>query len=488
MKYLILGNSAAAVAAVDAIRSVDASGEITMASPEADLAYGTPLISYVLKGDVAQDNINIRNIAWYEQNKVTQLFGAGKAAAKLDAKLKQVRLKDGSILNYDKLLVATGSVPSPASIKGLNDSAPNSFMFNNMDDTRAIMDYLKGELAHKRESGQRINVVISGSGLIGAKAAEGICEHVDKTYLVGHAKRPLRKLLDDEAAPILTYIMEKHGIVNVPSTVIESVTTDNMGKVVSATLSNGEVLDCDILITAIGVRPNVEILKAAGAKVERGAVCDEHMMTSLEDVYAAGDVANAHNVLLNEETPLALWPTASQQGKVAGLAMAGCKDAKFCGSFARNAVGFFHEIDILACGIINPSEIKNNEGIESVVYVDDAAHAYGKFNIREGKLVGYLLINRPDFAGIYTRIIRDEILLKDLPQDIFERDPQFLDLPKDLRDAAMFDECGAGEGSDACSKAANVGTADAAASSAQEKPSTQNLNNAQKGGASSDAN
>ena len=75
-----------------------------------------------------------------------------------------------------------------------------------------------------------------------------------------------------------------------------------------------------------------------------------------------------------------------------------------------------------------------------------------------------------------------------MPQDIFERDPQFLDLPKDLRDAAMFDECGAGEGSDACSKAANVGTADAAASSAQEKPSTQNLNNAQKGGASSDAN
>lgn len=438
MKYLILGNSAAAVSAVDAIRSIDVNGSITMVSPESSNAYGTPLISYVLKGDVHQCNADIRNNEWYETNGVTCVFGEGKAAISIDVSAKEVALEDGSKFEYDKLLVACGSIPVQPDVQGLPDDAPNSFTFNTMQDTRDILSYLGNELAEKRESGQRINVVISGSGLIGAKAAEGICEHVSTTYLVGHAKRPLRKLLDDEAAAILTDIMEEHGIVNVPATVVESVQTNNSKRVTSVTLSNGETLPCDILITAIGVRPNVAMLQNAGAKVERGVVCNEQMMTSLPDIYAAGDVANTHNTLLGEDAPLALWPTAQQQGRIAGLAMAGSKDASFDGSFARNAVGFFHEINILGCGIINPQEIKNNDGIESIIYKDEDANSYCKFNIRAGKLVGYLLINRPDAAGVYTNIISKQIPLSEISQDIFQRVPQVLDLPHKYRETVLY--------------------------------------------------
>ena len=434
MRYVILGNSAAAIAAVDAIRSIDADGQVTMVSPESCLAYGTPLISYVLEGKTTVENAALRDERWYEANGIERVFGAGKAAVTLDAAAKLVTLEDGTQLPYDKLLVATGSVPSRARVEGLQDDAPNSFSFNTMGDACAIMDYLHDDLAAKFEAGEDINVIISGSGLIGAKAAEGICEHVTTTYLVGHAKRVLRKLLDDEASALLAELMEQNGIVNVPGTVISSVQCDEVGRVVQATLDDGRVLPCDILITAIGVRPNTGVLASAGADITRGAVVDEHMRTSLPDVYAAGDVANTHNTLLDEDVPLALWPTASDQGHVAGRHMAGDEQATFNGSFARNAVGFFGQMNILGCGIINPAP--DAPDIESVVSCDGSV--YSKFNVRDGKLVGYLLMNRPEAAGIYTTIVKKGIPLADLPDDIFERAPEMLDLPTALRERSML--------------------------------------------------
>ena len=524
MRYVIVGNSAAAVAAVAAIRTVDAGAQVTMCSPEEGCAYGTPLISYVLEGETTIERAVIRDESWYAANNVTCEFGPGKGAVALDASAKVVTLEDGTELAYDKVLFACGSTPTPPrGIEGLSEEAPyapdvaNSFAFNTMGDTRAILDYLSGpEIAAKRASGEPVSVVISGSGLIGAKAAEGICHHVDVTYLVGHAKRVLRKLLDDEASPVLAELMGRHGIENVAGTVVTGVAYDESSgaaggsdggsgaagsgadgasgsdggsgadgaagsdggsggrRIASVTLDDGRELDCDLLITAIGVRPNVSVLSDAGAEVSRGVVCDGHMLTSLPDVYAAGDVANTANVLTGEDVPLALWPTASEQGRVAGLNMAGA-EATFDGSFARNAVGFFGELNIVGCGIINPAP--DDPDIESVVSWagDDGAAggaaatgvqgaggaaagtqaaggavatsapaataaelAYSKFNIRDGKLVGYLLMNRPEAAGIYTLIIKNQIPLADLPDDIFERAPRMLDLPAGLRSRNML--------------------------------------------------
>ena len=492
MRYVIVGNSAAAVAAVAAIRTVDAGAQVTMCSPEEGCAYGTPLISYVLEGETTIERAVIRDESWYAANNVTCEFGPGKGAVSLDASAKVVTLEDGTELAYDKVLFACGSTPTPPrGIEGLSEEAPyapdvvNSFAFNTMGDTRAILDYLSGpEIAAKRASGEPVSVVISGSGLIGAKAAEGICHHVDVTYLVGHAKRVLRKLLDDEASPVLAELMGRHGIENVAGTVVTGVAYDESSgaaggsdggsgaagsgaagsggrRIASVTLDDGRELDCDLLITAIGVRPNVSVLSDAGAEVSRGVVCDGHMLTSLPDVYAAGDVANTANVLTGEDVPLALWPTASEQGRVAGLNMAGA-EATFDGSFARNAVGFFGELNIVGCGIINPAP--DDPDIESVVSWagDDGAAggaaatgtpaaggaaagtqaiaelAYSKFNIRDGKLVGYLLMNRPEAAGIYTLIIKNQIPLADLPDDIFERSPRMLDLPAGLRSRNML--------------------------------------------------
>lgn len=426
MQYVILGNSAAAVAAVDAIRSRDAEGSITMVSPEERNAYGTPLISYVLQGKTELERTDIRDDAWYATNDVERVFGEGKAATFIDVDAKKVMLEDGTQLAYDKLLVACGSVPSAPRVEGLTDDAPNSFFFNTMDDTLAIQEYLDNHDVK--------NVVVSGSGLIGAKAAEGICAHVDKTYLVGHAPRILRKLLDDEASALLAALMAEHSIENVPGTVVESVECAADGAVTAVKLENGRALPCDLLITAIGVRPNAAMLEAAGAKVSRGAVCDAQMRTSLSDVYAAGDVANTHNTLLGEDAPLALWPTASEQGHVAGLAMAGDEKASFDGSFARNAVGFFGKMNILGCGIINPGP--EQPDVESLVSND--GDVYTKFNIRDGKLVGYLLMNRPDSAGVYTAIISKGVPLDALPDDIFDRAPQLHDLPKAMRDGMLL--------------------------------------------------
>lgn len=434
MEYVILGNSAAAVSAVDAIRSLDAAGHIAMVSPEAELAYGTPLISYVLEGKTDEAHAEIRTREWYERNGVDIRFGTGCAAVEIDASEKTVTLEDGTCLPYDKLLVATGSTPMRPQVEGLADDAPNSFFFNTMGDMHAIRAYLEGPLAAKRAAGEPVRVVVSGSGLIGTKAAEGIATHVDTTYLVGHAARPLRKLLDEQAAQLLVGVFERHGIVNVPSTVVESVECDGSGMIGGVVLSNGERLSCDMLVNAIGVQPNVGMLEHAGALCKRGAVCDAHMMTTLPDVYAAGDVVNVHNVLLGTDAPLALWPTACEQGRVAGRAMAGDADARFTGSFARNAVGFFGEICILGCGVIDPSC-----DLPDVETVASAGEGWlTRFNIRDGKLVGYVLVNKPEGAGIYTSIIEQGMLLESLPDDVLEREPTVLDLPRTFRDAHLM--------------------------------------------------
>lgn len=434
MRYVIVGNSAAAVCAVDAIRELDAKGEVTMVSPEDRPAYGTPLISYVLEGKTDVEHADIRDDGWYARNGIACQFGEGKAAVALDAAEKTVTLADGTCLPYDKLLVACGSVPADMGVEGLS-AAPNSFSFNTMDDALAILSYLDGPLAGKRAAGEPVRAVIAGSGLIGTKAAEGICGHVDETYLVGHAPRVLRKLLDEESSPLLEELMAKHGVTSIPSAVIESVKTDEEGAITQVRLSDGRELSCDLVIGAIGVRPNAGLLERAGAKVARGVVCDRHMQTSLPDVYAAGDVACVHDLLSGGEAPLALWPVACEQGRVAGRAMAGDAQAAYEGGIGRNAVGFFGEMSILGCGIVNPPA--SQPDIESTAMAEGSS--YRKFNVRDGKLVGYLLVNCPQGAGIYTKLIEERIDLDELPGDVLERAPELLDLPRRVRDAAVLE-------------------------------------------------
>jgi NAD(P)H-nitrite reductase large subunit len=188
--------------------------------------------------------------------------------------------------------------------------------------------------------------------------------------------------------------------------------------------SNGESLECDIFIIAVGVRPNVKLAKDAGLKVARGIVVDEFMQTSHEDIYAAGDCVESLDMLSNENKILALWPNASQQGETAGLNMSAGNKEKAPVAFAMNAISFFG-LQLISAGLIGEAD-KNS-------IFDIEANKLRRLNIVDDRLVGYVLINDNQRAGIYTALINDKTKLSTLEYDIKAKDIGLSVYPKESR-------------------------------------------------------
>ena len=183
-QYVIIGNSIAAVGAIESIRRVDTEGAITVVSQEPHAVYGRPLISYWLWGKTDRERMNYRPADFYEKNGVTLLLG--KTAAAIDPKAQTVSLESGEVLPYDELLVATGSRPFVPPMQGL-DTVDKVFSFMTLDDAAALGEAITSES----------RVLIVGAGLIGLKCAEGIHERVKEITVVDMADRILPSVLDE---------------------------------------------------------------------------------------------------------------------------------------------------------------------------------------------------------------------------------------------------------------------------------------------------
>ncbi len=440
--FLIIGNSAAGVSAAEHIRANDKTASITILSREPYAVYGRPLISYLIEGKTTEERIGFKEPSFYEDNHIEALLGEDFTATSLDADAHAVTLANGSVITYGKCLLATGSVPFVPPIAGL-EGKTNVYPFMTLDDAKAAWaaTVQATEIAHAKARASRVIVV--GAGLIGLKAAEALSHHADSVLVLELAPRILPAVLDDEGAKTLQNLLASHGITCMPGVSVD----EFMGEgdvIASARLTNGEVVECDVVITAVGVRPASALAVDAGAEQGRGLVCGTDLQTSLADVYAAGDVVQVTDLLDGARRPLALWPNALRQGKLAGLHMVGAPDAEpYEGGFAVNAVDFF-EASLLTAGIINPAEDSDCE-----VEIHRSDECYTKFVKRDGFLVGYILLNRPQNGGIYTSLIEQKIPLDTLEGDLFDMAPLNIDFPQDLRWARLHkcypanrDRCG----------------------------------------------
>lgn len=424
--YLIIGNSAAGVTAAETIRETDSTSNITIVSREPYAVYGRPLISYLIEGKTCEENIGFKPTDFYEKNNIETLFGKDFEVTRLDPEGHRAVFSSGEAIAYRKCLVATGSNPFTPPIKGLV-GPENVFPFITLDDAKgAWAEALRvTEVAH--QAGRKSRLVVVGAGLIGLKAAEALSYHVDEVLVLELAPRILPAVLDDKGGKILQQLLEPHGIVCMPTVSAEEFfVKDN--RVSGARLTNGEEIACDMVIAAVGVRPNTAFVVEAGAAEGRGLVCDERLQTSLPDVYAAGDVVQVTDTLDGSQKPLALWPNALAQGKIAGAWMADAPDAEeFTGSFAVNAVDFF-DISLLTAGIINPIEVEKCDIRETATETK-----YTKFVIVDGRLTGYILLNRPENAGIYTAVIDAAMPLASLGEDFLAEPPQNLEFAAEAR-------------------------------------------------------
>ena len=390
-KYLIIGNSAGAIGGVTGIRREDTDGSITIISAEKHHTYSRPLISYWLEGKVSQEKMIYRDEDFYEKNACEVILGT--KAERIDVQKKQVYLAGGGSVTYEKLLVATGSVPFVPPIKG-RETAKNTFTFTTMDDAAGV-----GEILDKNSK-----VVILGAGLIGLKAAEAVVGQCAGVTVVDLADRVLPSVLDTESAEIIEAHLTSQGMVLKLETSITEIGD------MEVTLSDGELLPYDILILAVGTRPEMSLVEQAGGKVERGIVTDDHQQTSLKDIYAAGDCTQSYDITSQTAKNMAILPNAYLQGEVAGQNMAG-GSAVYEKAFPVNSMGLLGLYMLTAGSRIGESiTVKTDE-------------SYKKFYTKDGVLKGYIIIGNCDRGGIYTDMIREQTPLETVDMEMLIKEP-----------------------------------------------------------------
>jgi NAD(P)H-nitrite reductase large subunit len=406
MKYVIIGNSAAGIGAVEGIRQIDKQGAITVITNEPHHTYSRPLISYLLLGKVTEETMKYRSDTFYTDNNVRLVH---VAATEIDAKQKQVLLSDGSKVPFDKLLVATGSSPFVPPLEGL-DTVTNKCTFMALDDAHKLNEML----------GNNKRVLIIGAGLIGLKCAEGILDRTEHITILDLAPRILSSILDNDGAKRMQNHLESKGIEFKLASSVKRFDKN------TAFLENGETINFDILVPAVGVRPNTSLLDGI-TKIGRGIVVNAKSETSVPDVYAAGDCTQTLDVSSGQHKIMALLPNAYMQGECAGINMAG-GETSFDKAIPMNAIGFFG-LHVITAG--------NYEG---EVYTENNRDNYKRLFYRDNCLNGYILMGNVEKAGIYTSLIRERTPLDSIDFGLVCEKPGLMAFTKEDRMAKLGKE------------------------------------------------
>lgn len=400
-KYVIIGNSAGAIGCVEGIRRVDQQAGILLLADEPYHTDSRPLISYLLLGRTDKQHMLYRPADFYEQNGVQALLGPEAKVEEIDAAAKRLRLADGRSVAYEKLLAATGSLPFVPPTKGL-DTVKNCFTFMSLADAEALQAAITPQS----------RVLVVGAGLIGLKCVEGIAESVKEVCVVDLADRVLSSILNAEAAAVMQRYLEGRGIKFIMGDCVAEFKEN-----VAVLQNSGRQLEFDLLVMAVGVRPNIGLLSEAGAECDRGVLVDAHCQTNLPDVWAAGDCTQGFDVVSGERRILALLPNAYMQGDCAGANMAG-QPEEFNTGMAMNSIGFWDK-HIMSAGVY--------EG-EALVSTSADGENYKCLFVKENRLVGYILVGDVARAGIYTALIRERRELAEVDWPLLQDRPQLMAL------------------------------------------------------------
>ena len=307
MDYLIIGGSAAGLSAVEGIRSVDRDGRITIISSEKP--YTRVFLAEYLAGETSLENLKIKSEEFFERNKVEFLLGLVEEVEEGEVTYRDLESGEEKTLNYDRLLIATGSKPFIPPIRGVELNG--IFTFWTLKDAESLLSYIRREKCK--------NAVVVGAGPIGLEVAQSLREMGLNVAVFELMERILPGVADFEVAEFVKKEYEEMGIKIYTAERVEQFYGE--GKVKGVSTSNWEDFPADVVVLSTGVRPNVEKFSKF-VKTNIGIVVNRRMETSKEGVFAAGDVAEAQDVF-GKFSIIGSWINAVSQGKVAGMNMAG---------------------------------------------------------------------------------------------------------------------------------------------------------------------
>ncbi len=388
-KYVIAGNGIAAAGCIEGIRSRDKDGEITVISEEKHPVYCRPLISYYLEGKTDLQRMAYRSGDFYEKNGCRVLYG--RKALKIEKDSKEIELDGGTRIPYDRLCIAAGSAPFVPPFAGL-ETVESKYSFMTLDDA------LELEQAVTKES----RVLIIGAGLIGLKCAEGLLDRAGNITVCDLADRILSSILDTECAAFMQKHLEEKGI---RFCLNDSAASFDGNR---AIMKSGAVVEFDVLVLSVGVRPNISLLAGCGGQTNRGIVVDGRMRTSVPDIFAAGDCTEGPDASTGENRVLAILPNACMQGFTAGINMAG-GESLFDNAIPMNSIGFFG-MHAMTAG-----------SYDGELYEERTETSLKRLFTKDDLLKGFILIGCNERAGIYTSLIREKTPLSSIDFDMLKK-------------------------------------------------------------------
>ncbi|OGN71753.1 MAG: hypothetical protein A2X25_02305 [Chloroflexi bacterium GWB2_49_20] len=382
MKIVVIGASAAGGSLCETARRLEPGAEITLISEESLPYYSRCLLPLFINGARSRTELQFRPSNWAEDLKLRVMVGK---VASLSPREKKLLMSSGEIVEYDRLGVATGASPYLPSIPGI--SSRGVFTLYN----------LQVALSIKRWLPTAKHIIVLGAGLIGVKAAVSMCETGKTITLIEQRPTILPDTIDARAARIITSQLEGHGIQVLTGGTITEVRSGKDFKINSVLLASGEVLKCDMLVVAVGTRPNIDLFEKTGASIRKGVLIDKNMHTGLSGVFAAGDVAEVNRLDSKETLPVANWINSKREGRLAAYNMLG-QSIPYRGRLRCNAVSIFG-LPLVSVGRISAG--KDDEDIME----DITTQTYRRFFFNDNRVVGMIMLGNTAEAGILTTLI-----------------------------------------------------------------------------------
>ena len=405
MHYVIIGAGPAAVAAAEKLRVLDEDGQITMVGSQAQQPYSRMAIPYYLTGKVEESGTYLRRSPdHFESHRIELVHGE---VTTVDAAGHKVMLNDGSAIDYDKLLIATGAEPIIPPVAGMDD--PRVQQCWHLEDAERIIELAK--------PGAR--AVQVGAGFIGCIILESwVLREVDLT-VVEMGPRMVPRMLGEKAGDLLKTWCESKGVTVHTGTTVESIeSTQNELNVV---LKNGESCPADVVIVSTGVKPNVGFLQDLDINIDQGIEVDEFMQTSVTDVYAAGDCAQGLDFSTGETAVHAVQPTATEHGRVAATNMATNNSFSYKGSLNMNI------LDTLGLVTSSFGAWEGIDGSDSAEIYNPDNYQYINLQFKDDVLVGANTVGYHQHLGVLRGLIESRVplgvwkeRLKDNPVGLME--------------------------------------------------------------------
>lgn len=384
--FVIIGGGLAGATAAETLRGQGFTGDIKIIAKEGHLPYlRPPLSKEYFTGKDERDKIFVHPAAWYAEHDIE--VEAEIEAVAIDTAGHTVTLADDRTLNYDKLLLATGASSRRLNVEG-SDASGIHYLRSVEDSERLRAALAKG--------GQK--VVIVGAGWIGLEVASAARGYNNEVTMIGRETIPLQGPLGDEVGAIFQELHESNGVVfKLPSDIVSF--THKGGKV-TGVVTDTETLPADLVVVGVGAIPNTGLAEKSGLTMENGIAADQALRTSAEDVFAAGDVANAFHPVVGQRMRNEHWANAIASGKIAARSMLG-QDVSF------DDIPYFYT-DQFDLGMEYSGYPPRVPGSEVVIRGDKAKREFIAFWVNDGRVVAGMNANIWDVNDEVQRLIRSE--------------------------------------------------------------------------------